>query len=164
MHLRIRYTLLAVAALAVTSILLTVYVQSSIPTLTLQDLILWGGHRNGDSGVGHNRQGRYHSNNTKHNAPLDLMPQRLRELALGLPVVITATEFRQQPGLKTGNPLIDTYGDNDVFLSGEKGRGVTFVDKDRDAAMALQREFSVNVMASDLIPLNRMVPDARLDG
>ena len=92
------------------------------------------------------------------------MPKQLRKLASGLPVAITAAEFRKRPGLKTGNPLIDTYGENDVLLSGEQGRGVTFVDKDKEAAAALQREFNVNVKASDVIPLNRMVPDSRLDG
>nr|KAG5702866.1 hypothetical protein BaRGS_019085 [Batillaria attramentaria] len=79
-------------------------------------------------------------------------------------VKVTAEEFRSMPRVKTGNPLIDTYGDNDALLSGEKGRGVTFVDKEKEAAAALQKEFNINVMASDIIPLNRMVPDSRLEG
>jgi hypothetical protein len=99
-----------------------------------------------------------------HHAQLDLMPQNLRFLASGLPVKITAEEFRSDPEIKTGNPLIDTYGQNDDLLSGEKGRGITFVDKEKLTADKLMAEFNVNVRASDLIPLNRMVPDSRLAG
>nr|KAG5702865.1 hypothetical protein BaRGS_019084 [Batillaria attramentaria] len=77
---------------------------------------------------------------------------------------MTAEEFRSSPTSKTGNPLIDTYGENDMLLAGEKGRGVTFVDKEKEEAASLQELFHVNVMASDVIPLNRMVPDSRLEG
>lgn len=111
------------------------------------------------------RQHRYLKNdNGSHRAPLDLMPMLLRQMASGLPVTVTAEQFRKDPTLKTGNPLIDTYGDNDDLLSGENGRGVTFVNKEKDSANSLMLEFNVNVMASDVIPLNRMVPDSRLDG
>ena len=107
----------------------------------------------------------YHRNRTaKHAAHLDLMPRRLRELPPGLPVTITAEEFRKQPRLKTGNPLVDTYGENDPLLSGELGKGVVFGSRDKEAAAALTEEFKVNVMSSDVIPLNRMVPDSRLFG
>ena len=107
---------------------------------------------------------RLYRNRTKYATPLDLMPKRLRELSSGLPVTITADEFRKQPSLKTGNPLVDTYGENDPLLCGERGKGVVWGDKERDAAAALTQEFKVNVMSSDVIPLNRMIPDSQLDG
>ena len=102
---------------------------------------------------------------TTYRAPLDLMPEALRQLAIGLPVTSSAEEFRNQPNLKTGNPLIDTYAENDPSQPGEMGRGFTFVSKEEsDAAATLQNEYIVNVLASDVIPLNRMVPDARMKG
>ena len=164
MRLRLRCALLSATVIAVT-IAPSIFLLSSSPLSDWQKNIRpRGGQQNGVRVVGYNRQDRYRSNSTKYNASLDLMPKQLRKLASGLPVAITAAEFRKRPGLKTGNPLIDTYGENDVLLSGEQGRGVTFVDKDKEAAAALQREFNVNVKASDVIPLNRMVPDSRLDG
>lgn len=78
-----------------------------------------------------------------------------------LNVTITAEEFRHNPNLKTGNPLIDNYGNNDLTKNGELGRGLTFVGTEKKNVSESMRKYSLNVVASDLIPLNRLVPDAR---
>ncbi|KAK7115920.1 polypeptide N-acetylgalactosaminyltransferase 1-like [Littorina saxatilis] len=164
MRLKIRYTLMSATAVILV-INLIIHRNASTSTFTLLSLLSLEGEGEKVDLVRNRHQGRYHNNGTNHRATLDLMPKHLREIAIGgLPVTITAEEFRKHPKMKTGNPLIDTYGENDAFLSGERGRGVTFVDKEKEAAMTLQREFNINVMASDVIPLNRMVPDSRLDG
>ncbi|PVD36225.1 hypothetical protein C0Q70_03201 [Pomacea canaliculata] len=93
------------------------------------------------------------------------MPRLLRQHhAGGLPVVITAEEFRRQPNSLTGNPLIDTYGDNDWLLAGEMGRGVTFSGEEKTTSEKLQDRWHINIMASDVIPVNRMLPDSRPEG
>jgi hypothetical protein len=76
-------------------------------------------------------------------------------------VTITAEEYRRDPKLKTGNPLIDDYGKNDLTKTGEMGRGVTFAGKEKAEAARKTQLYNINVMASDLIPLNRLVPDSR---
>ncbi|XP_061164827.1 polypeptide N-acetylgalactosaminyltransferase 13-like [Saccostrea echinata] len=83
------------------------------------------------------------------------------KVSKGVIVTITAEEYRQNPNLKTGNPLIDDYGENDLTKTGEMGRGVTFVGKEKAAAAKRMQLYNINVMASDLIPLNRLVPDSR---
>ncbi|XP_050401932.1 inactive polypeptide N-acetylgalactosaminyltransferase-like protein 5 [Patella vulgata] len=57
--------------------------------------------------------------------------------------------------------LIVSYGKNDLRLAGELGRGVIFVSEEKAKADAAMEKYRVNVYASDLIPLNRMVPDSR---
>ena len=71
---------------------------------------------------------------------------------------ITADEFRRNPRIKTGNALIDDYGKNNPSDKGENGKGVFEMI---DGANELQKKYQINVLASDLIPLNRMVPDSR---
>ncbi|XP_041367912.1 inactive polypeptide N-acetylgalactosaminyltransferase-like protein 5 [Gigantopelta aegis] len=60
-----------------------------------------------------------------------------------------------------GNPLISEYGRNDARLAGELGRGVVLVSEEKTKAEWAMREYRVNVFASDIIPLNRLVPDSR---
>ncbi|XP_048733058.2 polypeptide N-acetylgalactosaminyltransferase 1-like [Ostrea edulis] len=79
----------------------------------------------------------------------------------GVTVTLTADEYRRDPKLKTGNPLIDDYGKNDLTKTGEMGRGVTFTGKEKAEAAKKTQMYNINVMASDLIPLNRLVPDSR---
>ncbi|KAK3096833.1 hypothetical protein FSP39_003790 [Pinctada imbricata] len=79
-------------------------------------------------------------------------------------VKISAEEYRKNPKLKTGNPLIDNYGQNDLHHTGEMGRGVTFVGKEKLRATQSIQKYNLNTIASDLIPLNRLVPDSRPPG
>lgn len=110
------------------------------------------------------RKGRFEANSSAE-VGLDIMPRLLRQHhAGGLPVVITAEEFRRQPNSLTGNPLIDTYGDNDWLLAGEMGRGVTFSGEEKTTSEKLQNRWHINIMASDVIPVNRMLPDSRPEG
>ncbi|KAL4228077.1 hypothetical protein ACF0H5_013512 [Mactra antiquata] len=81
-----------------------------------------------------------------------------------LPVAITWSEYRANPQLLCGNPLIDTYGTNDPSKMGENGSGIILVGSEKEKATMLISEYNVNVYASDRIPLNRMVPDARFPG
>ena len=73
----------------------------------------------------------------------------------------TWTEYRSNPNFITGNPLIDDYGQNDPTKTGENGRGVTFVGDEKKKSDALLKKYNLNVYASDVIPLNRKVPDSR---
>ncbi|XP_029646622.2 polypeptide N-acetylgalactosaminyltransferase 13-like [Octopus sinensis] len=61
----------------------------------------------------------------------------------------------------SGNPLIYNYGKNNLSLKGENGSGVILKPKEEEKAKILSEEYNVNVYISDLIPLNRMVPDSR---
>ncbi|KAL3865525.1 hypothetical protein ACJMK2_042901 [Sinanodonta woodiana] len=70
-------------------------------------------------------------------------------------------EYQHNSNSTTGNPLIDDYGKNDPSKTGEHGRGVMFVGEEKIKAQKLMEQYQVNVYASDLIPLNRMVPDSR---
>lgn len=76
-------------------------------------------------------------------------------------VTVTAEDFRTQPHVLTGNALIDEYGKNDLQRMGENGRGITFVGEEAKVVQGHLAEFHVNVLASDLIPLHRTVPDSR---
>ncbi|XP_076442850.1 polypeptide N-acetylgalactosaminyltransferase 13-like [Babylonia areolata] len=170
MRLAARCILLALTAIVIVVNLL-LFLHTTTPTTTTSTTSLWqklpergGGGGDGRLSEDHLRNRLYRNVSSKFRAQLDLMPKALRELSAGLPVTINAEEFRANPWVKTGNPLIDTYGGNDPLLSGEMGRGVTFVGKEKRAAEQLLTEFNLNVMASDVIPLNRVVPDSRLDG
>lgn len=69
---------------------------------------------------------------------------------------------RHRPsGFGEDDNLIDSYGKNDLTKTGEMGRGVIFVGDEKISATKSVEEYRVNVFASDLIPLNRMVPDSR---
>ncbi|XP_046584881.1 polypeptide N-acetylgalactosaminyltransferase 13-like [Haliotis rubra] len=61
----------------------------------------------------------------------------------------------------TPNPLIAKYGQNDMSQTGENGRGVVFVGEEQETVEKYLSEYRVNILASDLIPLNRKVPDSR---
>ncbi|KAH3782141.1 polypeptide N-acetylgalactosaminyltransferase 13-like [Dreissena polymorpha] len=77
---------------------------------------------------------------------------------------LTWSEYQQDSSAKTGNALIDNYGKNDLTRPGENGVGVHFVGEEKEQASQLIQQFNLNVLASDKIPLNRMVPDSRFPG
>ncbi|XP_060581406.1 polypeptide N-acetylgalactosaminyltransferase 13-like [Ruditapes philippinarum] len=81
-----------------------------------------------------------------------------------LPVAISWQEYRSNPTALTGNPLIDDYGKNDPGKMGENGSGIILVGAEKEKATRLISKYNVNVYASDRIPLNRLVPDARFAG
>lgn len=76
-------------------------------------------------------------------------------------ITISAEEFRKYSYIKTGNVLIDNYGSNNNMHNGENGRGVTFVGEEKKKVKELLKKHRINVLASDIIPLNRLVPDSR---
>ncbi|XP_063447802.1 polypeptide N-acetylgalactosaminyltransferase 1-like [Mytilus trossulus] len=76
-------------------------------------------------------------------------------------VLISAEEFRKSRDIETGNILIDKYGSNDYMNNGENGRGITFVGEEKKKVKELLPKYRINILASDLIPLNRLVPDSR---
>ena len=76
----------------------------------------------------------------------------------------TWDEYVKNPISITGNPLIDDYGKNDATKTGENGRGVTFAGKEKGKSDSLLKIYNLNVFASDVIPLNRKVPDSRFEG
>ena len=61
----------------------------------------------------------------------------------------------------TGNLLIDEYGQNDLTFPGENGIPVPINENERQNVSDVMRKFRINVLASDKIPLNRIVPDSR---
>uniref|UniRef100_A0A0L8G2G5 Glycosyltransferase 2-like domain-containing protein n=1 Tax=Octopus bimaculoides TaxID=37653 RepID=A0A0L8G2G5_OCTBM len=61
----------------------------------------------------------------------------------------------------SGNPLIHNYGKNNLSLKGENGSGVILKPNEEEKAKIMSKGYNVNVYISDLIPLNRMVPDSR---
>ncbi|XP_059169600.1 polypeptide N-acetylgalactosaminyltransferase 13-like [Physella acuta] len=75
---------------------------------------------------------------------------------------ISVDEFRA--GGKTGNPLIDGYGRNNLSAPGEMGLAVRPREDEKDEVDKVMAEFHINTLVSDRIPLNRMVPDSRLKG
>ncbi|KAK6179901.1 hypothetical protein SNE40_012152 [Patella caerulea] len=104
--------------------------------------------------------------NNDYKPTLDLIPKTLSDKLEGkkIRVQISVDDFRKSESIKTGNPLIDLYGESDYMLSGEYGRGLTFVAHEKDMVEQLMNTYHVNVYASDLIPLNRHVPDSRTAG
>ena len=64
----------------------------------------------------------------------------------------------------TGNPLIDKYGSSPVNLAGEYGRGVVMTSNMKDKVDQVMKVHRINTIVSDDIPLNRMVPDSRIQG
>ncbi|PVD19541.1 hypothetical protein C0Q70_20030 [Pomacea canaliculata] len=62
-----------------------------------------------------------------------------------------------------GNPLIDDYGRNSS-APGEMGSPVVLPEEMKANVSEALRMFRVNVLASDVIPLNRKVPDSRVPG
>ncbi|XP_059169601.1 polypeptide N-acetylgalactosaminyltransferase 1-like [Physella acuta] len=75
---------------------------------------------------------------------------------------ITLTEF--WAGSKTGNSLIDEYGNNNVSVDGEMGGEVKVKPQEKAEVKSAMEEYHVNTIASDRIPLNRLVPDSRPAG
>ncbi|XP_064608426.1 polypeptide N-acetylgalactosaminyltransferase 1-like isoform X2 [Liolophura sinensis] len=82
------------------------------------------------------------------------------------PRTISAEKYRSDPRELTGNSLIDKYGENDPQGPGEYGNPVqvTVDRKKRRLFYRLKVKFNVNTFASDLVALNRMLPDARPKG
>lgn len=78
--------------------------------------------------------------------------------------VVTWEQYRRDKNARTGNPLIDDYGKNDPNNPGEGGKGVVLEGEALAEASRLIEKYNLNVYASDRIPLNRMVPDARFPG
>ncbi|KAK7009295.1 polypeptide N-acetylgalactosaminyltransferase 1 [Biomphalaria glabrata] len=66
-------------------------------------------------------------------------------------------------GMPTGNPLIDNYGKNNLSDRGEMGKPVVLTPEEEARAQEAMSEFNVNIVASDVTPLNRLVPDSRLN-
>ncbi|KAK3578283.1 hypothetical protein CHS0354_010487 [Potamilus streckersoni] len=85
----------------------------------------------------------------------------LKKIITGRQVAKSWKEYQLDPNSITGNPLIDDYGKNDITKGGELGRGITFFGEEKRKAQKLIDQYHINVYASDLIPLNRMVPDSR---
>lgn len=119
----------------------------------------------GESFFNHFNRGRYRSDVVSFGRPGSILVNNTSgdkgRTSPSVLVTITAEEYRRDPNLPTGNPLIDDYGKNDLTKTGEMGRGVTFVGKEKAAAAKKLQVYNINVMASDLIPLNRLVPDSR---
>jgi len=78
--------------------------------------------------------------------------------------MIPAVEFQTIPHIQTGNLLIDEYGQNDLNIDGENGRGISLSEKEERNISAVLNKYQINILASDRIPLNRMVPDSRPPG
>lgn len=78
--------------------------------------------------------------------------------------VLTWEDYRKNPSAKTGNTLIDDYRKNEPGKPGENGSAVILVGDELQEASRLIQKYNLNVYASDRIPLNRMVPDARFPG
>ena len=76
----------------------------------------------------------------------------------------TWDEYRRNPEFITENALIDEYGKNDLTKTGENGRGVLFAGREKKKSEELLKKYNLNVYASDLIPLNRKIPDSRFKG
>nr|KAG5692701.1 hypothetical protein BaRGS_008564 [Batillaria attramentaria] len=53
------------------------------------------------------------------------------------------------------------YGHNNPRLTGEMGRGVVLPVGEKDRGEEALKKYNVNVIASDLVSLNRQVPDSR---
>ena len=76
----------------------------------------------------------------------------------------TWANYRRDHSAKTGNTLIDDYGKNDLTRPGENGAAVILQGEELEEASRLIQKYNLNVYASDRIPLNRQVPDARFPG
>ena len=63
-----------------------------------------------------------------------------------------------------GNPLIDDYGKNDLMAPGEMGVEMAVPQHMKANVTAVMVTHNINVLASDVIPLNRLVPDSRFPG
>ena len=64
----------------------------------------------------------------------------------------------------SGNPLIDDYGKNNFNAPGENGLEVQLPENMRHNLSTVMEKYRINTIASDIIPLNRMVPDSRFKG
>ena len=100
------------------------------------------------------------------NGFVDYFKKDLNTTSKGKNNILTRTweEYRRNPEFTTGNALIDEYGKNDLTKTGENGRGVLFAGREKKKSEELLKEYNLNVYASDLIPLNRKIPDSRFKG
>ncbi|KAH9524900.1 Polypeptide N-acetylgalactosaminyltransferase 10 [Bulinus truncatus] len=73
---------------------------------------------------------------------------------------VSLEEYRS--GRLTGNLLIDLYGKNDLMGRGEMGKPVILTQEEAGQVGLAMSEFNMNTVASDVVPLNRLVPDSRL--
>ena len=79
-------------------------------------------------------------------------------------VLVSAEEFRNNPFIKTGNSLIDLYGNNDFRGEGEMGREVLLKEEEVEKGKGLLEKYNIHVLGSDRIALNRLIPDSRMHG
>lgn len=140
MRLAIRYIVLAVLSCSVISLFFVIILKSNTSYITTE---------------GYNNSFDHQSNR---------LASSINNVWDGLKckVVLTDSEFRANPLIKTENTLIDNYGMNDVTKAGENGRGIIFSAKEKERTKSILAKYKLNTLASDLIPLNRKVPDSRL--
>ncbi|KAK7009296.1 Polypeptide N-acetylgalactosaminyltransferase 10 [Biomphalaria glabrata] len=74
---------------------------------------------------------------------------------------LNVTLEQYKSGMSTGNPLIDNYGENNLSDRGEMGNAVVLTSEEETQAEQMI-EMNLNTVASDVAPLNRLVPDSRL--
>ena len=60
-----------------------------------------------------------------------------------------------------GHDELQNFGHNNPKLSGEMGRGVVLPPGEKVRGEEALLKYGLNVLASDLISLNRQVPDSR---
>ena len=79
-----------------------------------------------------------------------------------------ATWFQNKPGLllwgrerADEHDELQDFGRTNPRLTGEMGRGVVLPPGEKARGEEALRKYNVNVLASDLISLNRQVPDSR---
>ena len=60
-----------------------------------------------------------------------------------------------------GHDELQNFGRNNPRLTGEMGRGVVLPPGEKARGEEALLKYNVNVLASDLISLNRQVPDSR---
>ena len=60
-----------------------------------------------------------------------------------------------------GHDELSSYGHNNPKLTGEMGRGVILPAGEKDRGEEAMKKYNLNVLASDLISLNRRIPDSR---
>lgn len=59
------------------------------------------------------------------------------------------------------NDLIDKYEKNNYKLAGENGRGILLAGEEKKIGNEALTLFGINTKVSDLVALNRKVPDSR---
>lgn len=59
------------------------------------------------------------------------------------------------------NELIDKYEKNNYKFAGENGRGILLAGEEKEIGDEALKLYGINTKVSDLVPLNRKVPDSR---